>query len=105
MREISRSPIEKMSEETAVDNETTDMTANIKKEEKKTILFYAGEVVTKYIPLDYKVSLLRKTPSTWKFFSPNTKYVETGYQSDVVCILPQYKSDSIAKTAHIFSFE
>lgn len=112
LRESSCSPIEEMSEGSDIENEIPVMTENIKEEsfvlvkfeKKKTVLHYIGQVVTKYSPIEYKVSFLRKKENTWKFVFPNTKDEGTVDISDVVCILPQPKSAFTARTANIFSF-
>ena len=77
----------------------------MKFEKKKTVLHYIGQVVTKFNPMEYKDSFLRKNPGTWKFVFPNIKDEGTVYFSDVVCVLPPPKSASTARTANIFSFK
>lgn len=66
---------------------------------------YIGQMITKYSPDKYKVSFLRKKPGACKFVFPSTKGEGTVSISDIMCILPQPKSASTARTAKIFSFE
>ncbi|CAB3250457.1 unnamed protein product [Arctia plantaginis] len=113
LRESSCSPIEEIAEGSDVENETPVLTEFVKEkrfilvkfEKKKSVKHYVGQVITKYSPTEYKISFLRKNPGGWKFVFPNNTHEGTVYISDMVCILPEPKSASTARTANIFSFQ
>ncbi|KAK9892731.1 hypothetical protein WA026_021922 [Henosepilachna vigintioctopunctata] len=91
-----------------IENEIPVMTENIKEEnfvlvkfEKKTVLNYIRQVLTKLQPRE-KVLFLRKKADAWKFIFSNTKDDDTVYLSEVICVLPPTKS---AGTANIYVFK
>ncbi|CAB3235439.1 unnamed protein product [Arctia plantaginis] len=112
-RDVTKKSKKEIAEGSDVENETPVLTEFVKEkrfilvkfEKKKSVKHYVGQVITKYSPTEYKISFLRKNPGGWKFVFPNNTDEGTVYISDMVCILPEPKSASTARTANIFSFQ